>query len=63
MLMTESFWSAVQAVLDYCLPDEEKDWEDREGDERDGHIVHALRVLQAGLEAHHKQRQGAAPTS
>jgi hypothetical protein len=29
----------------------------------DGHIVHPLKVLRAGLEAHHKHRQGTATTS
>jgi hypothetical protein len=61
--MTESFWVAVQEVVDHYLPDEETDWEVTGSKEGDEHIVHALKVLRAGLEAHHKQRQGAAATS
>ncbi|HEY7315220.1 MAG TPA: hypothetical protein VH643_38160 [Gemmataceae bacterium] len=60
--MTESFWVAVQEVVDHYLPDEEDDLEVT-GEEGDGHIVHDLKVLQAELKARHKQRQGTAPTS
>jgi hypothetical protein len=61
--MTESFWGAVQEVVDHYLPDEEDDWEVTGGEGGDGHIVHPLKVLRAGFEAHHKQRQGTATTS
>jgi hypothetical protein len=61
--MTESFWGAVQEVVDHYLPDEEAELEVTGGEGGDGHIVHYLKALRAGLEVHHKQRQGTATTS
>lgn len=61
-IMSVSFWDAVQKVVDHYLPDEVADWEVTGGEEGDGHVVHLLKELRAGLEAH-QQRQGAASTS
>jgi hypothetical protein len=54
--MTESFWNALEKVLDYTLLDEERDYEARAeaGEDEETHIVHDLRTLKAALDAHRK---------
>jgi hypothetical protein len=66
--MEERFWDALWEVLTfYEVEEQEDDWESRvesgECVEGDDHIVHDIRVLEAALVDHYKQRQSADPKS